>query len=84
VSDRHANPHGLPTYDWPRAPFPKVRYPFVDNEKENREEEERCVAAFEQIVQDAKSQGKPVGAAIMEPISYFKNAMATPLFYRGI
>lgn len=30
-------------FDWPVAPFPRLRYPLEEFERENRQEEEKCL-----------------------------------------
>mmetsp|Transcript_24533 Transcript_24533/g.38046 ORF Transcript_24533/g.38046 Transcript_24533/m.38046 type:complete len:216 (-) Transcript_24533:332-979(-) len=82
-SDR-VNPHGLPTYNWPRAEFPQVKYPMATFEKHNRAEENRCLEVVKNLVQTQKDSGKEVGAIIVEPISSFDNHLATPYFYREV
>jgi 4-aminobutyrate aminotransferase/(S)-3-amino-2-methylpropionate transaminase len=44
-------------YNWPRAPFPKMKYPMAEFEHENREEEDRCLEEVRKIIKqrlDAK------------------------------
>lgn len=45
-SDRTANVQNLPTFGWPRAPFPQMKYPMAEFEHENRKEEDRCLNEF--------------------------------------
>ena len=33
----------VPAFDWPVAPFPKLKYPLEEFTRENREEEQRCL-----------------------------------------
>jgi len=33
----------IPVFDWPKAPFPYLRYPLQKHEGENKVEEERCL-----------------------------------------
>ena len=33
----------IPVFDWPKAPFPYLKYPLENHEGENRAEEERCL-----------------------------------------
>lgn len=33
----------VPAFDWPIAPFPKLRYPLAQYEHENAQEEKRCL-----------------------------------------
>jgi 4-aminobutyrate aminotransferase/(S)-3-amino-2-methylpropionate transaminase len=50
ASDERVNLQGVPTFEWPRAPFPKIRYPFAEFEFENRAEEDRCLDEIRKIV----------------------------------
>jgi 4-aminobutyrate aminotransferase/(S)-3-amino-2-methylpropionate transaminase len=34
----------IPAFNWPVAPFPQLKYPLSKYEKENAEEEARCIA----------------------------------------
>jgi 4-aminobutyrate aminotransferase/(S)-3-amino-2-methylpropionate transaminase len=34
----------IPSFDWPIAPFPRYKYPLEENERENKKEDERCLA----------------------------------------
>jgi len=77
VSSTSANVHNLPTFDWPKAPFPQWKYPFAKYERENVIEEERCLDEIENII---KTRGD-VGAIIVEPISSIENQMASPVFF---
>ena len=33
----------IPAFNWPVAPFPQLKYPLAKYEKENAEEEARCI-----------------------------------------
>jgi len=47
LSCTHSKPiHKLdiPSYDWPIAPFPRYKYPLEENNRENKKEDERCLA----------------------------------------
>ena len=35
----------IPTFDWPIAPFPTLKYPLDKHVTENRQEEQRCLKA---------------------------------------
>jgi 4-aminobutyrate aminotransferase/(S)-3-amino-2-methylpropionate transaminase len=83
-SDDRVNLQGVPTFDWPRAPFPKMKYPLVENEFENRAEEDRCLEEIRKIVKTRRNLKKDVAAIIIEPISAFENQMATPYFYKRL
>lgn len=34
----------IPAFDWPTAPFPRLRYPLAEHARENAAEEARCLA----------------------------------------
>ena len=72
------------TFDWPRAPFPKMKYPMAKYDQENRAEEDRCLDAVRNIIKQRRDARKDVGAIIIEPISAYENQMATPNFYRTL
>lgn len=48
VDAEHAS--GFSTFNWPVAPFPRLKYPLKENEKANLEEEARCLEATEKIL----------------------------------
>uniref|UniRef100_A0ABD2WNT5 (S)-3-amino-2-methylpropionate transaminase n=1 Tax=Trichogramma kaykai TaxID=54128 RepID=A0ABD2WNT5_9HYME len=59
----------VPAFDWPIAPFPRYKYPLESNERENRQEDERCLAkADELFVRYSKEKDTPVAGVIVEPI----------------
>lgn len=84
ASDERVNLQGVPTFDWPRAPFPKIKYSFAEYEFENRAEEDRCLEEIRKIVKQRKDAAKDVAAMIIEPITAFENHMATPYFYKRV
>ena len=49
-SDPRVNLQEVPTFDWPRAPFPKIKYPMADYEHENKAEEDRCLDEIRSII----------------------------------
>lgn len=72
----------IPAFNWPKAPFPKLKYPLEDNVDYNRAEEERCLAEVEKTI---KSWPNPVAAIIVEPIqSEGGDNHATPFFFNGL
>lgn len=50
-SDKTINKHNLPTYNWPLAPWPKLKYPLAANENRNNEEESRCLAETRKLLE---------------------------------
>ncbi|KFA81317.1 hypothetical protein S40288_09276 [Stachybotrys chartarum IBT 40288] len=72
----------IPAFDWPAAPFPELKYPLEDNAKHNREEEDRCLRATEDLILNHRS---PPAAVVVEPIqSEGGDNHATPYFFRGL
>lgn len=70
LSCTHSKPiHKLdvPAFEWPIAKFPRYKYPLSEHEKENDEEDKKCLANVEQLIQDYKDKA-PVAAVIIEPI----------------
>jgi 4-aminobutyrate aminotransferase/(S)-3-amino-2-methylpropionate transaminase len=61
-----------------------MKYPFAGNDKANKEEEDRCVAIFEDMIKQKRAENKDIGAVIIEPITNFENKMATPVFYKRV
>ncbi|CAB4022916.1 4-aminobutyrate aminotransferase, mitochondrial, partial [Paramuricea clavata] len=57
----------IPTFDWPKADFPELKYPLHEHQRENEAEETRCLAMVEEIFHEQKKQ-KPIAAVIIEPI----------------
>lgn len=71
---------GFENFNWPVAPFPNIKYPLKQYEKENLEEEARCLEDTEKIIKNNKN----LCAMFVEPIlgeagdfwaspNYFKN-----------
>uniref|UniRef100_F6SUM0 4-aminobutyrate aminotransferase, mitochondrial n=1 Tax=Ciona intestinalis TaxID=7719 RepID=F6SUM0_CIOIN len=70
LSTTHSKPiHKLdiPAFDWPIAPFPKLKYPLEEHESENTKEEARCLAAVEELITEW-SKRAPVAGIVVEPI----------------
>jgi len=83
-SDAAANSGKVPTYDWPIAPFPSIKYPFAVNEQANMAEEERCLDATRLLIKQRRDAGKDVAAMIIEPISGLEMQNASPNFYKKL
>ena len=43
----------IPTLPWPKADFPRYKYPLEENSRENQEEDERCLAQVEELIEAA-------------------------------
>lgn len=83
-SDPAANAGNVPTYDWPIADSPTIKYPYSKNEHANIEEEERCYESAVQQINERRSAGKDVAAIIVEPISSLEMRAATPNFFKKL
>jgi 4-aminobutyrate aminotransferase/(S)-3-amino-2-methylpropionate transaminase len=72
----------IPAFDWPAAPFPQLKYPLAENERENSEEETRCLAETDCILSEFHN---PVAGIIVEPIqSEGGDNHASSAFFRGL
>lgn len=72
----------IPAFNWPKAPFPQLKYPLEENVEANRAEEDRCLAEVDKLI---KSWPNPVAAVIVEPIqSEGGDNHATPYFFNGL
>jgi len=58
----------IPSLNWPKADFPQYKYPLAENVRENREEDLRCLAIVEEMMDQAIKDGCPVAGIISEPI----------------
>jgi len=76
--------NGTPTYSWPIAPLPEMKYPFIENTKHNEAEEARCLDAALNIIKKQRTARKDVGAIIVEPMSGLGNKQATPTYYKKL
>ncbi|KAF2147643.1 4-aminobutyrate aminotransferase [Myriangium duriaei CBS 260.36] len=72
----------VPAFDWPQAPFPSLRYPLEQYEKENRQHEQDCIRATERLLVEWHT---PIAAIIIEPIqSEGGDNHASPNFFREL
>ncbi|XP_053687953.1 4-aminobutyrate aminotransferase, mitochondrial [Sabethes cyaneus] len=75
----------IPSFDWPIAPFPKYRYPLEENVRENAQEDARCLAEVEQLIENYAKKGIPVAGIIVEPIqSEGGDNEASPEFFQNL
>jgi len=58
----------FPTFDWPIAEFPQVKYPLEDNKEYNRKQENRSIQDVRSKIEEYNRKGKPVAGLIIEPI----------------
>lgn len=75
---------GLPKLDWATCKLPRLKFPLVNNERENSEEEDRCIAGFKKTIKDRENTINPVKAVIIEPITFMGTHFATPTFYQKL
>lgn len=72
----------IPSFDWPQAPFPRLKYPLEQHVEENDAEERRCLAEVERLITTWRF---PVAALIVEPIqSEGGDNHASPAFFQGL
>ncbi|KAF7586083.1 4-aminobutyrate transaminase [Aspergillus hancockii] len=72
----------IPSFKWPQATFPQLKYPLEQHEAENLREEERCLLEIENIIE---SWYCPVAGIIVEPIqSEGGDNHASPAFFQGL
>ena len=85
LSTTHSKPiHKLdiPAFDWPVAPFPRLKYPLSEYAAENKMEEDRCLREVERII---TSFHQPVVAAVIEPIqSEGGDNHASPYYFQQL
>ncbi|KAL2723949.1 hypothetical protein V1478_008462 [Vespula squamosa] len=76
----------VPAFDWPIASFPEYKYPLEDNIRENQEEDKRCLAEVEELIEKYKIEKKiPVAGVITEPIqSEGGDNHASPEFFQEL
>jgi 4-aminobutyrate aminotransferase/(S)-3-amino-2-methylpropionate transaminase len=75
----------VPAFDWPTAPFPRLRYPLSEHALENAKEEENCLQQVRRILQERSEQGRPVAGAIVEPVlSEGGDLHASASFFKGL
>lgn len=55
----------IPAFNWPKAPFPQLKYPLQEFEAENHQTELDCLAEFEKVINQHKGK---VAAIIIEPV----------------
>ncbi|XP_066927871.1 4-aminobutyrate aminotransferase, mitochondrial-like [Clytia hemisphaerica] len=74
-----------PSWHWPTATFPNLKYPLEDNVQENREEEQRCLESLDNLIRDSNASGKYVAGLIVEPIqSEGGDRHASNEFFQGV
>lgn len=72
----------IPSFNWPQAPFPALKYPLDKYEAENAAEEKRCLDKVEELI---KTWQFPVAGLIVEPIqSEGGDNHASAAFFQGL
>jgi 4-aminobutyrate aminotransferase/(S)-3-amino-2-methylpropionate transaminase len=72
----------IPSFNWPQAPFPALKYPLDKFAAENEAEEKRCLDEVERLI---SSWHCPVAGLIVEPIqSEGGDNHASPAFFQGL
>uniref|UniRef100_A0A3P9NNI4 4-aminobutyrate aminotransferase, mitochondrial n=1 Tax=Poecilia reticulata TaxID=8081 RepID=A0A3P9NNI4_POERE len=75
----------MPSFDWPVAPFPRLKYPLEEFSQENAQEEARCLEEVEDLIVKWRQKGKPVAGIIIEPIqAEGGDNHASPDFFRNL
>lgn len=74
-----------PAFDWPVAPFPRYKYPLSEYERENKQEDSKCLEQVADIIEQYKNKDKPVAGIIVEPIqSEGGDHEASPEFFQNL
>ncbi|EGR49573.1 aminotransferase class-III [Trichoderma reesei QM6a] len=72
----------IPSFNWPQAPFPALKYPLDKHAEENAAEEKRCLEKVEELITTWQF---PVAGLIVEPIqSEGGDNHASPAFFQGL
>ena len=72
-------------FDWPVAPFPKLKYPLDIHHEANKKEEIQCLERVDEILKSQKSISRDVAAVIVEPVqAEGGDNHASPEFFRGL
>ncbi|KAK6312546.1 hypothetical protein J4Q44_G00182100 [Coregonus suidteri] len=75
----------VPSFDWPIAPFPKLKYPLEEFTRENAQEEARCLEEVEDLIVQWRQKGRPVAGIVIEPIqAEGGDNHATPDFFKKL
>ncbi|KAG5899126.1 hypothetical protein JTB14_021625 [Gonioctena quinquepunctata] len=75
----------FPAFDWPIASFPEYKYPLEEHCRENEQEDRKCLAEVEELIEKYKKKNIPVAAVIVEPIqSEGGDNHASPQFFQNL
>jgi 4-aminobutyrate aminotransferase/(S)-3-amino-2-methylpropionate transaminase len=84
VSDSRVNTANSPTFDWPKAALPAVKYPQHQFSHENAAAEAEALQNVADLITQHRDANTDIAAIIIEPISAFENKQATPTFYKKL
>lgn len=74
-----------PAFDWPVAPFPRYKYPLHENQRENQQEDKRCLEQVADVIEQYAKKNNPVAGMIVEPIqSEGGDHEGSPEFFQGL
>ncbi|KAM3963432.1 4-aminobutyrate aminotransferase [Aphomia sociella] len=74
-----------PAFDWPVAPFPRYKYPLDEHQRENHQEDQRCLEQVADIIEQYKKKPNPVAGIIVEPIqSEGGDYEGSPAFFQNL
>uniref|UniRef100_A0A1B0BZA6 (S)-3-amino-2-methylpropionate transaminase n=1 Tax=Glossina palpalis gambiensis TaxID=67801 RepID=A0A1B0BZA6_9MUSC len=75
----------FPSLDWPVAAFPNYKYPLEENERDNKEEDEKCLTQVEELIEAYSKKDRPVAGIVVEPIqSEGGDNHASPEFFQQL
>ncbi|KAF1790097.1 P-loop containing nucleoside triphosphate hydrolase [Phytophthora cactorum] len=79
----------VPAFDWPVAPFPKLKYPLDVHQAANEAEESRCLDEVERLLKYSAEVTKPedsrIAGMIIEPVqAEGGDNHASPAFFRKL
>lgn len=75
----------VPSFDWPIASFPQYKYPLEEHVRENKAEDDRCLAEVEDLIVQYKKKGRDVAGITIEPIqSEGGDNEASPDFFQRL
>lgn len=57
----------IPAFNWPKAPFPLLKYPLADHQDHNKKVEKASLEQVERLIVE-KAHQQPVAAVVVEPI----------------
>jgi len=75
----------IPSFPWPVARWPELKYPLHQYVQENEEEEARCLEILYNTIKATNEAGVHAAGVILEPIqAEGGDNYASPAFFRGV